>query len=216
MQHRCRDGSRDGRCDIASDIDRFRRHERDALAEQPGHVDGAHSAFDPEQAGGPSPAAPPQYAPPHTAAPGPSYGAPYGSAPQWAPPRYTTPHYAAGFDGRDAPLIHPAAAQASSITPYGVPVYRAPVVPIAVQPARGLSVTALVLGLCSFVFAWIFVVVPILGIVFGILAMRREPAGRTMAIIGLVGSAVGLVWVLLVYLLPLVTFITAMVLTATV
>lgn len=201
---------------MASDIDRFRRHERDALAEQSGHGDGSHSAFGPEQVGGPSPAAPPQYAPPHTAAPGPSYGAPYGSAPQWAPPRYTTPHYAAGFDGHDAPLIHPAAAQASSITPYGVPVYRAPMMPVPVQPARGLSVTALVLGLCSFVFAWIFVVVPILGVVFGILALRREPAGRTMAIIGLVGSAVGLVWVLLVYLLPLVTFITAMVLTATV
>ncbi len=197
---------------MPADVGRSHRHERDALAERP--VQGPHgsaAAFDGEHDGGSPPASPAQYAPP----PARPYGTPYASAPQWAPPRYTTPHYAAGFDGRDAPLIHPAAAQASSLTPYGVPVYRAPVVPVAVQPARGLSITALVLGLCSFVFAWIFVVVPVIGIVFGILGMRREPAGRTMAIIGLVGSAIGLVWVLLFYLLPLLTFISAMVFAAT-
>ena len=122
--------------------------------------------------------------------------------------RFAPPAFAA----QDAPLIHPAAAQASSALPYGIPVYRAPVYAYAPQPQRGLSITALVLGACSFLFAWIFVVVPIIGIVFGFIALRREPAGRAMAIIGLVSSAIGLLWVLLFYLLPLIGVLSAMLL----
>ena len=70
------------------------------------------------------------------------------------------------------------------------------------------------LGLCSFVFAWTLVVVPILGVVFGFIALKREPAGRVMAIVGLIASAVGLLFVLLFYLLPLFGVLMAMVLTA--
>ena len=103
---------------------------------------------------------------------------------------------------RDAPLIHPAAAQISSQTISGVPVYRTPAQPPVTAARRSLSVTALVLGACSATFAWIFVVVPFIGLVFGALGVRREPQGRTLAIIGLVLSAVGVLWMLLVYAIP--------------
>lgn len=156
----------------------------------------------------------------------PQYGAPqqyndprHGSAkarpgPGYAPPQPTARYGQPPLEGRDAPLIHPAAAQASSVTHYGAPVYRTPVYAYAPQPQRGLSITALVLGLCSFVFAWTLVVVPILGVVFGFIALKREPAGRVMAIVGLIASAVGLLFVLLFYLLPLFGVLMAMVLTA--
>ncbi|WP_431280161.1 DUF4190 domain-containing protein [Leifsonia poae] len=66
--------------------------------------------------------------------------------------------------------------------------YAAPTGPIA-QPARTLSITSLVLGLASIVFSWTFVA-PIAGLVVGILALKQEPAGRTMAIWGIVLNAV--------------------------
>lgn len=183
--------------------------------------------------------APPQYRSPQYGAPQygtPQYGAPqhgsgqfgagqFGAAQPAAGQRIPAPvqprlgyaplppdaRFSPALEGRDAPLIHPAAAQASSVTPYGVPVYRTPVYAYAPQPQRGLSITALVLGLCSFVFAWTLVVVPIIGIVFGFIALRREPAGKVLAIVGLVASALGLLWVLLVYLLPLLGVLGAMV-----
>ena len=91
-----------------------------------------------------------------------------------------------------------------------MPVYRTPAYGYPAQAARGLSITALVLGLCSFLFAWTLVVVPILGIVFGFIAMRREPAGKPMAIVGTIGSGFGLLWVLLVYVLPFGAFFGAL------
>jgi hypothetical protein len=128
--------------------------------------------------------------------------------PAWKQPAYIPPNIAQRYstpldvDG-EAQLIHPAAAQVTSYTPYGVPVYRAPVYANAQVPQRGLSITAMVLGITSAVFAWALVVVPIIGLVFGFIALRREPSGRGMAITGLVTSGVGLLWVLVFYLLPL-------------
>ncbi|WP_353828866.1 hypothetical protein [Agromyces sp. SYSU T0242] len=48
---------------------------------------------------------------------------------------------------------------------------------------RGFAVSSLVLGILSLVAGFTFVV-PIAGLVLGILALRREPAARTMAIWG--------------------------------
>ncbi|SDR93043.1 DUF4190 domain-containing protein [Agrococcus carbonis] len=180
--------------------------------------------FGPWESGGTAEQSPPAphaapHASPHAAPPTATHASAFGAvhhprfgspATQFGLPPRVQPHFSAGFDGRDAPLIHPAAAQASSLTPYGVPVYRAPAPAPVPQVQRGLSTTALVLGICSFVFAWIFVVVPIIGIVFGILALRREPAGRVMAIVGLVGSGLGLLLVLLIYVLPLIVLLGAM------
>lgn len=177
---------------MLSDADRFRPRDQRAIAEQ------SPPAQERPQY------APPQYAAPRFAAP------PLASAPTALPRASGHPH--AALDTRDAPLIHPGAAQASSVVAYGVPVYRAPAYAALPQPARGLSITALVLGICSVVFAWTLVVVPILGIVFGFIALRREPAGKTMAIVGLIASGVGLLFVLLFYLLPFGLFFAALLL----
>lgn len=215
---------------MQSDADRFRPRDHRGVTEhaQPSNVasEAAPSAFGasygesaPQQEPGwqqepPQPA--PRYEQPLQPAPlaQPADPPPASLPTPYGVPRYAPPHFAAHLDERGAPLIHPAAAQVSNLTPYGVPVYQAPAYAYAPQPHRGLSITALVLGLCSFIFAWTLVVVPIIGVVFGFLALRREPAGRTMAIIGLVGSMLGLLWVLLFYLLPLLAFLGVLVLSA--
>jgi hypothetical protein len=59
-----------------------------------------------------------------------------------------------------------------------------------------LAVWSLVLGLASIVFGFTFVV-PIAGLVLGILSRRREAEGRTMALVGIISSAVMLVGTLI-------------------
>ncbi|WP_404312575.1 DUF4190 domain-containing protein [Agrococcus terreus] len=176
--------------------------------------------------------APPRYAPPQAQpyappAPGPRQPQPFAPldrpyaqrpyAPQPLPPTsvpfISAPAWLGAADASGAQLIHPGVAQASSTTGYGVPVYRSPGAELPPAPHRTLSMTAMVLGLSSLVLAWMLVVVPIIGLVFGFLGLRREPAGRTLAIIGLVSSALGLLWVLLFYVLPLVGFLGAMLMT---
>ena len=52
-----------------------------------------------------------------------------------------------------------------------------------------LSLTSLVLGIASVALSFTFVV-PIVGVVLGVLGRRREPEGRTMALIGIISSGV--------------------------
>ncbi len=213
------------------DADRHRPRDSGPVSEQSPPTEGDTARQPPPRAPQGSPSRVPpravqqqRYAPPQYGAPqqynDPRHGsagigashAASRTAPGYAPP-FPGTRFAPALDGRDAPLIHPAAAQASNVTPYGVPVYQTPVYAYAPQPQRGLSITALVLGLCSFLFAWTLVVVPIIGIVFGFIALRREPAGKAMAIIGLVTSVIGLLWVLLFYMLPLFGVLGAMLFT---
>ncbi|MFE6963587.1 hypothetical protein ACFVAJ_00650 [Agromyces sp. NPDC057679] len=63
--------------------------------------------------------------------------------------------------------------------------------------SRGFSISSLVLGLVSIVAGYSFVV-PIAGLVLGIMALKREPAARTMAIWGIVLNAVMLAGAVLV------------------
>lgn len=75
----------------------------------------------------------------------------------------------------------------------------APPSPYAVDPAasaaasleeqRGFAISSLVLGLVSIVAGFTFVV-PVAGLVLGILALKREPSARTMAIWGIVLNGV--------------------------
>lgn len=208
------------------DADRSRARRQPSVAqqsppEQPSPAEQSSSAGQPLRAEQASRAERPSPPPQPQASPSPRAPASRGSAPRTSVPHGSPPYPApsvgfppqtGSFDGRDAPLIHPAAAQASSAVAYGVPVYRAPVYGPPPQRARGLSITALVLGICSFVFAWTLIVVPILGIVFGLIALRREPAGKTMATVGLVGSGIGLLWVLLFYVVPFGAFFSALLL----
>ena len=70
-------------------------------------------------------------------------------------------------------------------------------------PVRTLSISSFALGLASLVFGWTFIA-PIAGLVLGIMALRREPLGRTFAIWGIVLNAVMLSGVLLVAMATLV------------
>lgn len=75
--------------------------------------------------------------------------------------------------------------------PYA-PAYGQPYAP----PPRGMSITSLVLGLVS-IFAGLTLIVPIVGLVFGILGAKREPAGRGMALAGMILNGVMLLgWIL--------------------
>ncbi|WP_308799823.1 hypothetical protein [Agromyces silvae] len=71
---------------------------------------------------------------------------------------------------------------------------------IPVQPlveTKGFSIASLVLGVVSIVAGFTFVV-PVAGLVLGILALKREPASRTMAIWGIVLNALMLAGAVLV------------------
>lgn len=83
-------------------------------------------------------------------------------------------------------------------TPYPSAASAAPVAPV-----RTLSITSLALGLASLVFGWTLVA-PIAGLVVGILALKQEPAGKSLAVWGIVVNAVMLAGVAIVGLLTLV------------
>ncbi|MCT1476765.1 DUF4190 domain-containing protein [Microbacterium sp. p3-SID336] len=64
-----------------------------------------------------------------------------------------------------------------------------------------MSTTSFALGIVSVLCGFLFVV-PILGLIFGIIGKRREPAGTTLAVWGIVLNAVVLVgWIVLLILL---------------
>lgn len=101
-------------------------------------------------------------------------------APQYQQPVYQQPQYP----------VQPQYAQPQYA--YGVPAYAPP-------PPRGLSITSMVLGLASFVFGFTFAV-PLVGLILGIIALKREPAGRAMSLTGIIVSAVMLLaWVAVVF-----------------
>lgn len=62
----------------------------------------------------------------------------------------------------------------------------------APQPPRGLSVSSLVIGIVSF-FLGFTVLIPLVGLILGIAGLRKEPAGRGMAIAGIWINAIILV-----------------------
>ncbi|HEX6953928.1 MAG TPA: DUF4190 domain-containing protein [Agromyces sp.] len=101
--------------------------------------------------------------------------APQASAPEHAVPEYSAP----------APQAPPASGYAA-----------APAGPGADLEQRGFAVSSLVLGLVSIVAGFTFVV-PVAGLVLGILALKREPSARTMAIWGIVLNAVMLAGLLI-------------------
>lgn len=80
----------------------------------------------------------------------------------------------------------PAYAPQPSYMQPATPVYPQQVV-VGYQPGppKGLSVTSMILGLVSILFGFTFLV-PVVGLILGIVGLRKEPAGRGMAIAGLV------------------------------
>ncbi|OOB91249.1 DUF4190 domain-containing protein [Rathayibacter sp. VKM Ac-2630] len=109
--------------------------------------------------------------------------------------------------------VRPADARASVPAPYGTP--SVPPHTVAAAPSTPFSLTSLILGVTS-VFFGLTVIAPVAGLVFGLLGLRREPTGRTLAIWGIVLNAVmiGLVGLFVAFLvfagllLPLVAVAT--------
>lgn len=77
------------------------------------------------------------------------------------------------------------------------PAYGAPYGASVIAEPRGFSIASLVLGIASIVAGFTFFV-PVIGLVLGVMALRREPASRTMAIWGIVLNAVMLAGAVLV------------------
>lgn len=82
------------------------------------------------------------------------------------------------------------------VQPAGGAQQPAPAQPLAAE-TNGFSIASLVLGLVSIVAGFTFLV-PIGGLVLGIVGLQREPASRTMAIWGVVLNTVMLVGTVLV------------------
>ena len=72
-------------------------------------------------------------------------------------------------------------------------------------PERTLSITSFVLGIASLAFGWTLIA-PVAGLVVGIMALNREPAGRTFAIWGIVLNALMLAGVAIGLLVAVVGF----------
>lgn len=71
-----------------------------------------------------------------------------------------------------------------------------PIYIVQAQP-KGFSVTALVLALVSIVFGFTLIL-PLAALIFGIIGAKKEPAGRGMAIVGIVVGALDLLlWLIL-------------------
>jgi hypothetical protein len=96
--------------------------------------------------------------------------------------------------------VRPEDVRASYPAPYGTPSVPPQTVPAA--PSTPFSLTSLILGVTS-VFFGLTVIAPVAGLVFGLLGLRREPTGRTLAIWGIVLNAVmiGLVGLFLAFLI---------------
>lgn len=65
---------------------------------------------------------------------------------------------------------------------------------------KGMSIASMVLALVSIVFGFTFLL-PITALILGIIGLRKEPAGRGMALTGvIISSLILLVWALIVIL----------------
>ena len=57
------------------------------------------------------------------------------------------------------------------------------------EEPRPLSTASLIIGFCSIAF-WFTFFAPLVGLVLGIVGLRREPSGRTFALVGIWTNAV--------------------------
>ncbi len=114
---------------------------------------------------------------------GPTYGPPYGT-----PPAAPGQHYGAPDYGQP-----PYGQPGSPYNAYGQPVYY----PLPPEP-KGLSIASLCCGIAVYLGFGVFILPQLAAVILGHLALRREPAGRGMAIGGLVLGYVGIAITVLV------------------
>lgn len=73
------------------------------------------------------------------------------------------------------------------------------------ETARAFAITSFVLGLASFVSGWTFVV-PLVGLILGVLALRRKTTERTLALWGVWINAAMLAFTAIIMLIVVVIF----------
>lgn len=124
------------------------------------------------------------------------YGQPQPQQPQGGPAQYGQPPYGqqpastygqpASPYGQQPPQGPPGYGQPAS--PYGQPAYYG----MPVEP-KGLSIASMCCGIAVFVGLGFFVLPQIAAVILGHMALRKEPAGKGMAIAGLVLGYLGIV-----------------------
>lgn len=67
--------------------------------------------------------------------------------------------------------------------------------------SKGFSIASLVIGIASLVFLWMFFIPPVVGVVLGHIGRKKEPAGRGLALGGLITSYIALSFVVGFFLL---------------
>ncbi|QYF88788.1 DUF4190 domain-containing protein [Arthrobacter sp. PAMC25284] len=137
--------------------------------------------------GAPKGQQPPSYQPPpHRQSDAPDYGQPpwpYGTPPAAPGQSYGAPDYGQPPYGQ----------RGSPYNAYGQPVYY----PLPPEP-KGLSIASLCCGITVYLGFGVFILPQLAAVFLGHLALRREPAGRGMAIAGLVLGYVGIAITVLV------------------
>ncbi len=119
-----------------------------------------------------------------------AYGQPHAGQPYPGQPYAGEPYAGQPYAG------NPSGAPTGPYSPYGQPAYY-----VMPQEPKVLSITSLCCGIAVFL-GFGFIILPQLAaVVLGHLALRREPAGRGMAIAGLVLGYIGIALTALVILL---------------
>lgn len=73
--------------------------------------------------------------------------------------------------------------------------------PVYVEQPKGKSLTSMILGLVSVLMGWT-VVVPAIGLVLGFVGLAKEPAGRGLAITGIILNGLMVIgWLILLFVL---------------
>lgn len=129
------------------------------------------------------------------------YTDPYAKKPEQPVPPSNPDIPPAPYGQQPAPYgQQPGVQQAPGYGSYGGPGYAQPYFAPGPPAPKGLSITALVCGIVSVLTAGLFFIPQVLAIVFGHLALRREPGGRAMALAGLImGYIVAGIWMVLLF-----------------
>lgn len=144
----------------------------------------------------------------------------YGTECAAAAPEEAKAHESAAAPGQIMPAPAPGTGGGPGFAGYSAQQYNA-VCDAQVKPRRGLSIAGMVIGIvccgiilllcCCITWPLMFLLAAsAVGLVLSIMGLRREPAGKGMAIAGIIMNATSLI----VFLLLLVMFVAMLVLTA--
>lgn len=144
----------------------------------------------------------------------------YGTECAAAAPEEAKAHESAAAPGQSMPAPAPGMNGGPGFAGYSAQRYNA-VCDAQVKPRRGLSIAGMVIGIvccgiilllcCCITWPLMFLLAAsAVGLVLSIMGLRREPAGKGMAIAGIIMNATSLI----VFLLLLVMFVAMLVLTA--